>query len=173
MKAWIKLALAGLAALVVGQLLVPRSPARLQPGKAAPPFTLRSTGGVKVELASLQGQVVLVNFWATWCPPCLRELPELSAARQAAGGGCLEVLGVVEESASADVMAAAKQLPYPVLLDPRATVAAAWGVSAYPRSFLIDREGRLARVFEGPLNQRQLEEAAAPLMAPGCQGPRP
>jgi cytochrome c biogenesis protein CcmG/thiol:disulfide interchange protein DsbE len=172
-KAWLKLALAGLAAVVVGQLLVQRPGRSPAPGATPPSFTLRSTDGGEVELAALRGRVVAVNFWATWCPPCLRELPELAAARQVDGGRCLEVVGVAEESASADVAAAASRLPYPVVLDPRAEVAAAWGVAAYPRTFLIDREGRVDRVFDGPLDRRQLEAAAAPLLAPGCREGRP
>jgi cytochrome c biogenesis protein CcmG, thiol:disulfide interchange protein DsbE len=168
-KAWLKLALAGVAAVVVGQLLVQRSGRLPAPGTTPPSFTLRATDGTEVALASLRGRVVAVNFWATWCQPCLRELPELSAARQADRGRCLEVVGVAEESASDDVAAAARQLPYPVVLDPGAGVAAAWGVTGYPRTFLLDREGRLARVFEGALDRRTLEEAVAPLLDPACR----
>jgi len=169
LKAWLKLALAGAAAVVVGQVMV-RSPGRLAPlGSTPASFTLRSTDGAEVTLAGLRGRVVAVNFMATWCAPCLAELPELSAARQADGGRCLEVLGVAEESAGEDVAALAKTVPYPVVVDARAEVAAAWGVTAYPRTFLLDREGRVARVFEGALDRRQLEEASTPLLAPGCQ----
>ena len=173
MKAGYKLALVGLVAVVVGQLAVQGSGKTLRLGEPPHPFALQTAEGTALELASLRGMVVAVNFWATWCPPCLRELPELAAARQRDGGRCLEVVGVAEESAREDVAATARTLPYPVVLDPRAGVAAAWGVRAYPRTFLLDREGRLARVFDGPIDRGQLEAAAAPLLDPGCRGARP
>jgi hypothetical protein len=79
------------------------------------------------------------------------------------------VVGVAEESPRDAVLEAAARLPYPVVVDPRAGLAAAWGVSAYPRTFLLDREGRLARVFEGAIDRAQLERAAAPLLDPACR----
>jgi len=169
-----KLVLVALVAVVGGQLLVQRQGRVLSLGARPDSFTLRSADGVETSLSSLRGRVVAVNFWATWCVPCLRELPELTAAHRIDGGRCLEVLGVAEESAREDVAAAARQLPYPVVIDRKAEVAEAWGVTAYPRTFLLDREGRLARVFEGTVDRDQLEAAAAPLLAPGCrEGARP
>jgi cytochrome c biogenesis protein CcmG/thiol:disulfide interchange protein DsbE len=168
-KAGYKLVLVGLVAVVVGQLFVQRSERTLQLGTQPEPFTLEATNGTSLALASLRGRVVAVNFWATWCPPCLRELPELAAARQRDGGRCLEVVGVAEESPSDAVAEAAGRLPYPVVIDPRAGLASTWGVSAYPRTFLLDREGRLARVFDGAIDRAELERAAAPLLDPACR----
>ncbi len=172
MKGWQKLALAALAAVVIGQLVVRRPEQVLQLGERPVSFTLGATDGTTLDLASLRGRVVAVNFWATWCPPCLREIPELAAARQVDAGRCLEVVGVAEESARDEVVEVARRLPYPVVIDPRAEVAAGWGVSAYPRTFLLDREGRLARIFEGALDRAELEAAAAPLLDHGCLGAR-
>lgn len=168
MRPWLKLALLALTAVVVTQILVQKAGKPLAAGAPPPPLTLPDLQGRPVDLAALRGKVVAVNFWATWCAPCRQELPELAEAWAANHDRCFELLGVVEESAREDVVAAASRIPYPVLVDQRAEAAAAWQVTAYPRTYLVDAEGKVRQVFDGPVSRRELEAAAAPLLPPSC-----
>jgi cytochrome c biogenesis protein CcmG/thiol:disulfide interchange protein DsbE len=167
-RSWTRLALLILAAVVAGQLLVRGGGGALSTGRAAPPLALPGLEGVAVDLTALRGKVVAVNFWATWCAPCRRELPELAAFWAANRDRCFELLGVVEESPRDEVVAAARQIPYPVLLDAQARVASAWKVAGYPRTYLLDAEGSVRQVFEGAIDAAALEAAVAPLRPASC-----
>jgi len=168
-RSWTKLALVALVAVVVAQLLVQKSE-RDSAGGAAPPLALDDLSGRRVDLAALRGQVVLVNFWATWCGPCRQELPELAATWESLGGKCVQLLGVAEESPLEDVQALASRLPYPVLVDRRAEAAAAWKIRGYPHTFLVDAEGMVRRSFAGAVTQAELVKAVGPLLPASCPG---
>lgn len=168
MNRWIKLTLVALVAVVFAQMWV-RRPAPIQaPGHAAPPLALPDLSGQTVDLAALRGKVVAVNFWASWCGPCRAELPELAEVWNTYGGRCFELLGVAEESAREDVAAMARDIPYPVLIDARATALGPWGVRAYPRTYLVDAEGKVRQIFPGALGKEQLVEAIRPLLPESC-----
>ena len=168
MNHWLKLTLVAVAAVVVGQVLV-RRPAPLKaPGQAAPSLVLPDLAGRTVDLASLRGKVVAVNFWASWCGPCRAEIPELSQVWRAHRGRCFELLGVAEESGREDVAAMAHSIPYPILLDAEATALRPWGVPAFPRTYLVDPEGKVRQVFSGALDQRSLTDAITPLLPATC-----
>jgi peroxiredoxin len=170
---WVKLGLVALAAVVLVELVARQGERHPATGQPAPPLKLPRLDGTTLDLASLRGTVVAVNFWATWCPPCRVELPELVAARDDGQGRCLEVLGVAEESARDDVAEVARRVPFPIVIDPRAGAAAAWGVTGYPRTFLVDREGRIDTVFFGAVDRARLLAAAGPLLDPACRGRAP
>lgn len=168
MNSWAKLAVLAVAAVVVTQLLVQRSSPGLDEGAPAPGLSLPALDGRRVDLASLRGKVVAVNFWASWCGPCLTEIPELAQVWTEHRGRCFELLGVAEESAREDVLRMAQGIPYPILMDERAEALAPWGVQGYPRTVLVDAEGKVRKVFQGALSKRTLEAAIRPLLPASC-----
>ena len=163
-----KLGLLAVAAVAGGELIARQRGARVPQGTPAPAFTLRDTSGRDVSLAALRGKVVAVNFWATWCGPCRSEIPELAKVYASKRGKCFEMLGLAEESGTRDdvVDAAAKLgINYPVLLDDDGKVSDDFKITAYPRTFLIDVDGRIRKVFEGEVDRADLEAGLAPLLA--------
>jgi cytochrome c biogenesis protein CcmG, thiol:disulfide interchange protein DsbE len=171
MNRWVKLAALVLAVVAVTQLLVQRSDPVVESGTPAPPLSLLDLEGRRVDLESLKGKVVAVNFWASWCAPCIVEIPELAEVWTENRDRCFELLGVASESGREDILRMAPQIPYPVLVDERAEALAAWRVQGYPRTYVVDTEGRIRQVFQGALRKRQLEEAIRPLLPATCPAP--
>jgi cytochrome c biogenesis protein CcmG, thiol:disulfide interchange protein DsbE len=121
----------------------------------APEFSLQGLDGEAVSLQSLRGKVVLVNFWATWCPPCKAEMPDLDALQREYGEDKdFVVLGVnVEEDAEA-VKSFAEQhrLSFPIVLDRDGSVTTKqFGVRPLPTTFIIDREGFIRDAWNGQI----------------------
>jgi len=170
MNSWAKLAVLAVTAFVVTQLLVQNGQPALAAGEPAPPLVLPDLQGRPVDLASYRGKVVAVNFWASWCAPCVVEIPELGEVWGEHRDRCFELLGVAEESARADVLRMAPSIPYPILLDERASALAPWRVQGYPRTYIVDVEGNVRKVFQGAVRKRQLEEAIRPLLPASCTG---
>ncbi|MGD0136186.1 MAG: TlpA disulfide reductase family protein [Bryobacteraceae bacterium] len=122
-------------------------------------FTLADLSGAKWTLRSLAGKVVLVNFWATWCPPCRKELPDLEALAERFGSRCLVVLAISDEEAEkVRPFVADHKLSYPVLLDPGRKVNDLFQVVGIPKSFVYDRSGKLAAEAIDMRTQRQFLE---------------
>lgn len=125
-------------------------------GELAPDFELTSLEGKKVSLPSLRGRAVLLNLWATWCVPCLQEMPELAALHQRHGENGLVVLGVSVDSADAlasvKEFVAERKLPFVVWLDPEMRLSRALRVLGLPTSLVIDRRGRIILRRDRPIS---------------------
>ncbi len=107
-------------------------------------FTLTDLQGKTWSLSDLRGKVVLVNFWATWCPPCRKEMPDLEALYQRFGAQGFVVLAISDEEAGkVTPFIAERGITYPVLLDPGRKVNELFQVEGIPKSFVYDREGKL------------------------------
>ncbi|MET0052672.1 MAG: TlpA disulfide reductase family protein, partial [Candidatus Thiodiazotropha sp.] len=95
--------------------------------------------------ASLSGKVVLLNFWATWCPPCVEELPSLNRLQQRYSGSDLRVVSIDFRETPEEMKAFLQRTPveFPVLMDQDGKVSLAWRVFSFPSSFIIDRTGHI------------------------------
>ena len=124
----------------------------LEAGKPVPDFHLAALSGSRSDLASLRGRVVLLNFWATWCPPCVAEMPSLDRLSRALGPEGLTVVGlsVDADEAALKGFVARHGLGFTILRDPGAHTAAAYRVTGYPQTFLIARDGTLVKTVLGP-----------------------
>ena len=124
-----------------------------------PAFSVTTLDGRTLTRDDLKGKVVLVNFWATWCPPCRAEIPDLIAL-QAKYPDQLLVLGISEDEAPVDevkAFVAAQKMTYPVAMVNDSLRQAFHGVSALPTTFVIDREGRIQQRHVGMLNAERTE----------------
>jgi len=149
-KLLVPVALLGAAGALVFGLLAPADEqARVGAGTPAPGYSAPTIdGAVAVRtLADLRGEVVLLNVWATWCPPCLEEMPTLQRLWEAYGDRGLRVLAVsIDDSGAGDLIrefVATHGLTFEILHEPAATVMEVFQASGVPQSFLIDRAGRI------------------------------
>ena len=114
-------------------------------GKPTPPLELRDVAGRGVDLRKLEGRVVLVNFWATWCEPCIAEMPAIQRLRAKLDGRPFEVLAVNYGESRPKVEAYLRKagITLHVLLDPDQQAADAWGAKGLPMTFLVDSRGHV------------------------------
>jgi peroxiredoxin len=120
--------------------------------KAAEDFTLRTPHGGTFRLSEHRGKVVMVNFWATWCPPCLEEMPAMERLyrRHRDAGFTLVAVSVDADPAKVTPFLTSHRLTFPVALDPRMDLANSYAVRALPSSFIVDGAGNLAALAIGP-----------------------
>jgi peroxiredoxin len=138
--------------------------------RPAPAFQLTDLGGRSLTPATLQGQVVLIDFWATWCVPCRKSMPELQALHDRYSKRGFTVVGVsIDEGGPGPVrkFVQSKKIRYPIAVDDAAAPAwDAFRVKAVPAAYLVDREGKIVAQWTGaPARPQELEEKIRQLLA--------
>ena len=118
---------------------------------AAPDFTLKSVSGENLKLSEFRGEVVLINFWASWCGPCRQEMPVLSALHDKYKALGFTVLGINVEEDSSKARRLLQDIPvsFPVLLDTESIVSKQYDVVAMPSTVLVDRDGNMRYLHKG------------------------
>jgi len=161
--------LLGLGGLVASRLtaLAASQEAAPRVGYRAPDFTLPTLDGRPVNLRALEGRVVLINFWASWCPPCREEMPALqSVYAQHKPEHGLEILAVnqMEDPVIVVTFAELLGLTFPIPLDSDGAVSQRYQVRGIPTTFLVDRGGVIRDiVIGGPMSEAYIESKLAPL----------
>ena len=123
----------------------------------APDFTFSDMGGRKVSLSEFRGKkVVFVNMWATWCPPCIWEMPSMEKLYKELGGGQFEILAVsidaLGPAAIKPFLKSRVRVSFPILLDPRGSIKKLYRTTGVPETFIVDKRGILVKKVIGPLD---------------------
>lgn len=124
-------------------------------GSVAPDFQLVDTKGEVRSLSSEHGKVVLVNFWATWCPPCKAEMPSMEELYRNYGSGNFEILAINVDDDGPAVMPAFLQEyshTFPILFDSEFQARTLYGVSMFPETFIVDKNGIIGRKIVGAID---------------------
>jgi len=168
---WIVVLVAAIVAVILARAYFTNggnAPQGLQAltGHPAPDFPLRDSEGRMQSVAAYRGKVVVLNLWATWCPPCRAEMPDferLYATNRARG---LMVLGVDqgETAGTAAAFARALGITYPLLIDKDQQYGRVYSALGLPTTVVIDANGIVVRGFDGPLTYGQMQSAVAPLL---------
>lgn len=134
-------------------------------GETAPVFELDDDAGKAVSLSHYSGEIVLMNLWATWCPPCRAEMPDLQRLSEAYRGR-LAVVGVNEgESVQrARVFAHSLGIAFPIWMDDEQRYGRAYGVLGLPTTVIIGRDGKILRAVDGALSYAQMRTAVSQLV---------
>ena len=123
-------------------------------GAPAPQLTLRDLDGREVRLDAFRGRTVVVNFWATWCAPCVAEMPSLARLREKLGESGVEVIGVNLQENAARIRPFAEKLglAFPIVRDHDGSVAKRWGARVFPTTFVVGPDQRIALVAVGEID---------------------
>lgn len=149
------------AVLVLMLMLVPRTGAEttLVVGQAAPDFNLPTLDGGRVKLSDLKGKPVVVNFWASWCTPCRREMPDFQAVYDKYKAQGLELYGINVGESNVAVTDFQKQVgtTFPILIDEGEHAQTAYKILPLPATFFIDRSGTIRALYQYQMSHAQIE----------------
>jgi peroxiredoxin len=161
---WIAVSREPVSSTTAGRIPSPRE------GFSAPGFTLERLDGKVVTLADMQGQVVVINLWASWCPPCREEMPTLERVYRELKGEGVELLAVNTsyQDSLAEATAFVKRygLTFPILVDARGEVARRYQLRALPSTFFVNADGVIRKVIiGGPMSEATIRTSIEELLA--------
>ena len=139
----------------------------------APQFTLKDINGRTVRLRAYRGKVVLINFWATWCPPCRAEMPDLVKLQRDYARQGLQVIGITyppEEKTRVRRFARSLKVNYPIILGTSQIKARFTAEETLPLTVVIDRDGKVNDIISGILLRQEFEEKIKPLLMMTTEG---
>jgi cytochrome c biogenesis protein CcmG/thiol:disulfide interchange protein DsbE len=140
-----------------------------QEGYLAPDFELVTLKGRPLRLDEVKGKVLLINFWATWCPPCRLEMPAMQQVYVQYRDQGFEILAVNLQEQDAQISAFAQEMgmTFPILVDRDGSVSSTYRVTSLPTTFVVDRSGTIRdRIVGGPLAEALIESKILPLLKP-------
>lgn len=147
----IKVAIGALTAALAFVIIYTMQEHIVQEGDRAPNFTITTDNGKRVSPRDFGGKVLVLNFWASWCGPCVQEAPSLSEFQRMLGSSGVVVLGISVDRNEALYKNFIKrfQLPFETARDPEEDISALYGTAKFPESYIIDRTGKVVRKYAG------------------------
>lgn len=162
-----------LLGIVFATLLTFASAPVLRQEVKAPQFELRDINGRKVRLSNYHGKVVLINFWATWCPPCRAEMPDLVRLEREHAKDGLQIIGITyppEEEMRVRTFARKLKVNYPIVLGTRELKARYSSDETLPLTVVINRDGKITDIISGILLRQEYDEKIKPLLLKNAEG---
>jgi len=150
------------------RVLPPQEVGRVAQDEVAPGFSVKALDGRRVSLDGMRGDVVLVNFWATWCPPCRLEMPGFQSVYESYKDRGFTVVGLATDVNGVGLVEAFvrdNRITYPVAMASEDVRLKYGGVDALPQSFLLDRQGRVRKMVAGVFSEGSLRRAVDELLA--------
>jgi peroxiredoxin len=141
--------------------------AQNNPEKKTPPVTLKDINGKTVSLSQYKGKIILLNFWATWCPPCKAEIPELIKWQKEFQNRGLQIIGITYPPTNRIKVrnfVRSKKINYPILYGSKKTKALFDSGETMPLTVVIDRDGNIKEIIEGVIFSEEFDEKVKPLM---------
>jgi thiol-disulfide isomerase/thioredoxin len=154
--------------IVFAALMIALSPASVLGQEAmAPQFALKDINGRTVRLSHYKGKVVLINFWATWCPPCRAEMPDLVRLQREHAKQGLQIIGITyppERKTRVRKFARSLKVNYPIILGTRKLKARFSSEETLPLTVVINRDGKVSEIISGILLREEFDEKIKPLL---------